>query len=128
MHLEHGRNMEKTRRASWVKEHLLSTPKVIKWTKDYFVEQYRSYSVMPYHVERIHFERCGEYSTEGRFMHMLTLTVGDKVAVRSKADKKLCAVCERFQTLVIPASFGDYEVVNEEGGRATCVIQRWKEG
>lgn len=128
MHLEHGRNMEKTRRASWVKDNLLSTPKVVKWTKEYFVEQYKTTPVMPYHVERIHFEKCGEYSTEGKFMHMLTLTVGSKVTVRSKENSKFAAVCDKFQTLVIPASFGDYEILNEEGGRVTCVIQRWKEG
>ena len=29
MHLEHGRNMEKTRRESWVKDNLLSTPQVL---------------------------------------------------------------------------------------------------
>lgn len=128
MHLEHGRNMEKTRRASWVKDHLLAKPHVIKWTQDYFVEQYQSYSVMPYHVERIHFEKQGQYSTEGKFMHMLTLTVGSKVTVRSKTNPRYSAVCDKFQTLVIPATFGDYEIINEEGGRATCVIQRWKEG
>jgi len=128
MHLEHGRSMEKTRRASWVKDHLLSTPAVIKWTKDYYVEQYKSYSVMPYHVERIHFEKVGEYSTEGKFMHMLTVTVGSKVTVRSKANPMYSAECDKFQTLVIPAFFGDYEIINEEGGRVTCVIQRWKEG
>ncbi len=128
MHLEHGRNMEKTRRASWVNENLRSTPQVVKWTKEYYIEQYKSYSVMPYHVERIHFEKCGDYSTEGKFMHMLTLTVGSKVTVRSKNNKELSAVCDKFQTLVVPASFGDYEIINEEGGRATCVIQRWKEG
>jgi hypothetical protein len=128
MHLEHGRNMEKTRRASWVKDHLLSTPSVVKWTKEYFIDRYKSTPVMPYHVERIHFEKTGEYSTEGKFMHMFTLTVGSKVTVRSKANNDLYAVCDKFQTLVIPASFGDYEIINEEGGRATCVIQRWKQG
>ncbi len=128
MHLEHGRNMEKTRRASWVKDNLLSTPLVVKWTPGYFIDRYKTYSVMPYHVERMHFEKCGEYSTEGKFMHMFTLTVGTKVTVRSKADPALCAECDKFQTLVIPASFGDYEVINEEGGRVTCVIQRWKKG
>lgn len=128
MHLEHGRSMEKTRRASWVKDHLLSTPSVVKWTKDYFVEQYKSYAVMPYHVERIHFERVGEYTTNGKFMHMLTVTVGSKVTVRSKTNPIYSATCDKFQTLVIPASFGDYEIINEEGGRVTCVIQRWKEG
>ena len=128
MHLEHGRNMEKTRRASWVKDHLLSAPKVIKWTKDYYMDQYKSTPVMPYHVERIHFEKCGEYSTEGKFMHMLTVTVGSKVTVRSKTNPDYKADCDKFQTLVIPATFGDYEIINEAGGRVTCVIQRWKKG
>lgn len=128
MHLEHGRNMEKTRRASWVKDHLLSTPLVVKWTPEYYIDRYKSHSVMPYHVERIHFEKCGEYSTEGKFMHMLTLTVGTKVTVCSKTNPELSAQCDKFQTLVIPATFGDYEIKNAEGGRATCVIQRWKEG
>ena len=128
MHLEHGRNMEKTRRASWVKDHLLSTPLVVKWTPAYYIDRYKSHSVMPYHVERIHFEKCGEYSTEGKFMHMLTLTVGTKATVRSRTNPAFFAECDKFQTLVIPASFGDYEILNEEGGRVTCVIQRWKEG
>ena len=129
MHLEHGRNMEKTRRASWVKENLLSIhPEVIKWTPEYFIDRYKSYSVMPYHVERIHFEKKGEYSTEGKFMHMLTLTVGSKVTVVSKSNPEYKAECDKFQTLVVPACFGDYEIINEEGGRATCVIQRWKQG
>lgn len=56
------------------------------------------------------------------------MTVGSKVTVRSKTDANLFAVCDKFQTLVIPASFGDYEIINEEGGRVTCVIQRWKKG
>ena len=128
MHLEHGRNMEKTRRASWVKDHLLSTPSVVKWTKNYFIDRYKTTPVMPYHVERIHFEKVGEFSTEGKFMNMLTLTVGSKVTVRSKANPEYFAVCDKFQTLVVPACFGDYEIINEEGGRATCVIQRWKQG
>ncbi len=128
MHLEHGRNMEKTRRASWVKDNLLSTPTVVKWTKDYFIDRYKSTPVMPYHVERIHFEKVGEFSTEGKFMNMLTLTVGSKVTVRSKSNPEYFAVCDKFQTLVVPASFGDYEIINEEGGRVTCVIQRWKQG
>ena len=74
------------------------------------------------------YTKVGELSTEGKFMHMFTLTVGSKVTVRSKADANLFAICDKFQTLVIPASFGDYEIINEEGGRVTCVIQRWKKG
>ena len=128
MHLEHGRNMEKTRRASWVKDNLLSTPKVIKWTPEYYIDQYKSTPVMPYHVERIHFEKVGQLSTEGKFMYMCTLTVGSKVTVVSKTNPEFKAECDKFQTLVIPASFGDFEIINEEGGRATCVLQRWKKG
>ena len=128
MHLEHSRNMEKTRRENWVKDHLLSTPEVVKWTPEYFIDRYKSYSVMPYHIERIHFEEKGEYSTEGKFMHMFTVTVGKKVTDRSKTNPEYTAECDKFQTLVIPASFGDYEILNAEGGRVTCVIERWKKG
>lgn len=128
MHLEHGRNMEKTRRESWVKDNLLSTPLVVKWTPEYFVDRYKTHSVMPYHVERIHFEKKAEYSTEGKFMHMFTPTVATRVTVRSKQNPELSAECDKFSTLVIPASFGDYEIINECGGRVTCVIQRWKKG
>ncbi len=128
MHLEHGRNMEKTRRESWVKDHLLSTPEVVKWTPEYYIDRYKSYSVMPYHVERIHFEKVGEYSTEGKFMHMVTPTVGTKITLRSKTHPEYKAECDKFSTLVVPASFGDYELINEEGGRVTCVIERWKQG
>ena len=128
MHLEHGRNMEKTRRESWVKDHLLSTPEVVKWTPEYYIDRYKSYSVMPYHVERIHFEKIGEYSTEGKFMHMVTPTVGTKITLRSKTHPEYKAECDKFSTLVVPASFGDYELINEEGGRVTCVIERWKQG
>ena len=128
MHLDHGVNMEKNRRESWVKDHLLARPSVVKWTKDYYVDRYSTVPSMPYHVERLHFEKKGEYSTEGKFMHMFTLTVGEKVKVVSKKDPGLFAYCDKFQTLVIPASFGDYEVFNEAGGRVTTVIQRWKKG
>lgn len=128
MHLEHGRNMEKTRRESWVKDNLLSTPLVLKWTPEYFVDRYKTHSVMPYHVERIHFEKKAEYSTEGKFMHMFTPTVAKRVTVRSKTNPELFAECNKFSTLVIPAAFGDYEIINNEGGRVTCVIQRWKKG
>ena len=128
MHLEHGRNMEKTRRASWVKDHLLSTPKVLKWTKEYFIDQYKSTPVMPYHVERIHFEKRGVLDTEGKFMHMLTPTVATKVTVRSLTNPEYKAECDKFSTLVIPACFGEYEIINECGGRVTCVVQHWKKG
>ncbi|MDY3004887.1 MAG: hypothetical protein SOR92_10505 [Christensenella hongkongensis] len=128
MHLDHAVNMEKNRRESWVKDHLLARPSVIEWTKDYYIDRYSTIPSMPYHVERIHLWTKGEYSTQGKFMHMFTLTVGEKVRVVSKEDKGLSAECDRFQTLVIPAAFGDYEIINEEGGRVTAVIQRWKIG
>lgn len=128
MHLDHAVNMEKNRRESWVKEHLLARPSVVKWTKDYYIDRYSTIPSMPYHVERMHFTKNAEYTTEGKFMHMFTLTVGSKVKVISKNNPEYFSVCDKFQTLVIPASFGDYDVINEDGGRATAVIQRWKLG
>ena len=46
------------------------------------------------------FERVGEYTTNGKFMHMLTVTVGSKVTVRSKTNPIYSATCDKFQTLL----------------------------
>jgi hypothetical protein len=37
MHNEHGFNMDQGRREDWVKDKLRAVPKVVKWTKDFYI-------------------------------------------------------------------------------------------
>ena len=128
MHLDHGFAMDHSRREDWVEKHLRARPEIIKWTKEYWIDRYSSYAPMPFEIERIHFYRGGEYSTEGRFCHITTLTVGGNVLIRSKSNPEYGNDINLFQSVVIPASFGEYELINTGNGFCTVTLIRWKKG
>lgn len=128
MHLEHSFDNDKFRREGWVKDHLLANAKVTKWTKDYNADQYSTLPEMPFHIERLHFNENAENNTEGKFCHVVTLTVGERVLIRSKSNPELSTEIELFQSAVIPACFGEYEYVNLGKGLSTIVQIRWKKG
>jgi hypothetical protein len=128
MHLNHGSDANKWVRESWAKDRLRARPRVVKWTQDYSFERYSSDPRMPFEIERVHFTHKADNDTEGRFFHLVTLTVGNKVAIRSKATPTLTNTIRRFQSAIVPACFGEYEFVNEDSGACTVVQMRWKRG
>jgi hypothetical protein len=128
MHLDHGFDQDQTRREDWVDKHLRAKPSIVRWTKEYYMDRYSSYGPMPFEIERIHFYKKGEYSTEGKFCHIVTLTVGENVVIRSKSNPEYQTDINLFQSAVVPACFGDYEIVNSKGGFCTVALIRWKKG
>jgi hypothetical protein len=52
--------------------------------------------------------------------------VGENIVIQSKENPKLQTNINLFQSAVIPASFGEYELVNSKGGQCTVVILHWK--
>jgi hypothetical protein len=128
MHLDHGFAIDQGRREDWVKSTLRATPKIIKWTKEYSIDRYSSYGPMPFEIERIHFSGKARYSTEGKFMHIPTLTIGKRVAIRSIAHPERSTEIDLFQSAVIPAGFGEYEAESLDGGFCTLTLIRWKKG
>jgi len=128
LQLEHYFDNEKWRRESWVKEHLRVRPGVVKWTKEYAIDRYDSLPEMPFEIERIHFLKKAQYSTEGRFLHMVVLTAGEKVRIQSKKNPEYGCDIEWLQGAAIPACFGDYEYINLDRGMCTIVLIRWKRG
>ena len=50
------------------------------------------------------------------------VSVGHNVTIRSKANPELSTSIERLQCVAIPANFGDYEIISEDGSFCTCVI------
>ena len=61
-------------------------------------------------------------------MHILTLTVDTSVRIVSKSDPTRFTRLNRLQSAIIPASFGAYDIINDDGGHSTIVQLRWKEG
>ena len=128
MHLEHGFDNEKWRRESWVKEHLLAKPRVRKWTKDYKFDRYTSAPEMPFEIEKFQFYTKADNDTQGKFAHILTLTIGKRVRIRNRRNMEYGTEIELFQSAIIPACFGEYELVSVDGGFCEIVQLRWKKG
>ena len=128
MHMDHSFNASKFRREDYVKEKLLAKPSVIKWTKDYSIDRYSSVAEMPFEIERIHFYKTGEYDTQGKFFHIVTLTVGKSAKIYSKENPEYCTQINLFQAAVIPAGFGEYVVEGSGEGGHTVTLVRWKKG
>lgn len=129
LHLEHGFDNDKWRREEYVDEKLrLRQPLVIKWTKEYAIDRYEMIKEMPFEIERIHFTERAEYSTQGKFMHIPSLTVGKRVKLRSKVNPEWETELNQWQACMIPAGYGDYECINMAEGACTLVLIRWKKG
>jgi mannose-6-phosphate isomerase class I len=128
MHLDHAFDNEKWRRGNWVKDNLLAKPAVAEWTKDYKRDIYASVPEMPFDIERFHFYTKAGNDTEMKFAHIITLTIGKKAIIRSKTDPERMADIELFQSAVVPAAFGGYEIVSADGGYCEVVQIKWKKG
>ncbi len=125
---KHGFAMDLARRESWVKDNLRARPEIIKWTPDYYIERFSSLPEMPFHIERFVFNEFCEYSTEGKYLHVATLTIGKNITIRSKTHPERQTTIDFLQAAAIPADFGDYEFVNNGEGQCTVVIIRLKLG
>ena len=125
--MDHSFNNSKWRREDYVDKKLRAKPEVIKWTKEYYIDKYSSVPEMPFDVERIFFYKGAEYSTEGKHVHILTLTVGENIEIRSKKNHAFHTNINLFQSVVIPAAFGEYELVNNSKGQCTAVVFHWKD-
>jgi hypothetical protein len=127
MHLDHSFNNSKWRREDYVEKKLRAKPEVVKWTREYYIDRYSSVAEMPFEIERLFFYKTAEYGTKGFSVHILTLTVGENIIIRSKENPALQTNINLFQSVVIPAAFGEYELVNSSGGQCTVVLIRWKD-
>jgi hypothetical protein len=127
MHLDHSFDNSKWRREDYVEKKLRAKPEVVKWTKEYYIDRYSTVAEMPFEIERLVFYKNAEYGTKGFSVHILTLTVGENIIIRSKENPSLQTNINLFQSAVIPAAFGDYELVNSSGGQCTVVLIRWKD-
>jgi len=117
IHIEHAFNVIKFfRKERWVAENLNPSPRLLRsaksngtvW-KEYVIADRREF----FHVvHRIEFTRSYEDGTRGKF-HMINLVEGTSVVVRPKNNPDAGRRMALSETLLIPQSVGDYEVINE---------------
>jgi hypothetical protein len=127
MHMDHSFDNSKWRREDYVEKKLRARPEIEKWTKDYYIDCYSSVPEMPFEIKRLFFYKTAEYDTGGKAVHILTLTVGENITIRSKKKPALQTDINLFQSVVVPAAFGEYELLNLKGGQCTVVVFHWKD-
>ena len=92
------------------------------------MDRFATLPQMPFEIERIHFNSRAEYTTQGKYLQALTLTVGSRVTIRSRTDPARQTEIDRLQCALVPAGFGDYEIISAAPGPNTVVLWRLKQG
>ena len=130
LQIKHGINQARWyRRENWVRKNLLAKPHVIRKGDGWCEDRYDSYGPMPFLIERLHFDSEITADTEGKYCHLIMLTQGEKVQIRSKLRPEKQITLEWIQFALIPAGFGEYECLNMgKSPHCTIVKQRWKKG
>ncbi len=128
MHLDRYFEIDKGCRACYVRDHLKPRAKVIDWNKDFSVERFDTLPQMPFEIERINFAEHADYTTQGRFLQAVTLTIGKRAIIRSKAHPERQTVIDRLQCALVPAEFGEYEIIADGGTTNTVVLWHLKQG
>ena len=72
-------------------------------------------------LRRLSFEHDIADDTNGRF-HVLVLVEGDEVLICSKSDPTHCYHQKHMDMVVVPASMGEYEIINL--GKTPCRITK----
>jgi mannose-6-phosphate isomerase class I len=120
IHPEHSfKVMDLNRTASWVNKRLKQKPKLIRSGEDWKEYLLAEIDEIYYIAHRLEFKTEIKDNTIDRF-HILTLIEGNKVVVRSNTHPDKLRKFSYSQTVIIPASFGEYSITNL--GDTSCQI------
>ena len=128
MHTAHSFDNNRWVRERGVEARHRARPVTIDGNGKFRKDQYTSIPEMPFHIERLFMENRAVNDTEGKFMHIATLTEGTQVTVRSLENPEWATTINRLQACIIPAGMGAHEYLNLDGSHAMVVILRLKEG
>jgi mannose-6-phosphate isomerase class I len=118
IHVGHAFNVIKWfRRGDWVAKNLIQEPHLVRsgagWA-EYLIADRREFFHL---VFRLEFKRAMNDDTAGQF-HIHTLVEGDEILIESLADPAKRLKLRYSETVVVPACFGRYRLVNL--GRGLC--------
>lgn len=106
------------RKASWVNKHLKQQPRLIRSNKDgaeYLLGEFKGINFV---VHRLEFKNKIDDNTNEKF-HILTLIEGDRIIVQSEEDPRTKFKLNFSETVMVPACFGKYLLLNL-GSKSTC--------
>jgi Phosphomannose isomerase len=120
IHLDHAfRAMKNYRKTKWVAHNLKQSPRILrnfKSGREYLLGRSRE---LPFEIRRLEFVEEMEDDTCNRF-HILILIKGKDVDIRSRKDPEGFIKIKFSETVIIPACFGKYVIVNT--GKERCTV------
>lgn len=123
IHTWHGeRVLRRERRGSWVEENLVNHGGPVASGEDWEEHIVGEHELLYFSLRNIRLHSSAPQDTKGDF-HVLALVDGEQVKIRSKKDPSRCFVQNYLEIVVIPADFGEYEILNMKQG-TTAVIHK----
>ncbi len=112
IHTAHGDAvLQRERKAGWVRKNLIQEPRLVR--RDETGEEFvvGEHELLYFSLRNLRFARRMTDETSDRF-HVLVLVEGEKVMIRSLGDPQRYFVQHYMDMVVVPASFGKYELLN----------------
>jgi len=107
------------RTARWVNQHLKQRPRLVRSGQDWAEYLLGKLEEIFYVVHRLEFATKIDDDTKGKF-HILTLVEGDGMVVQSKEHPGRKYGLNFSETVIVPACFGKYSILNS--GRDLCKV------
>jgi mannose-6-phosphate isomerase class I len=128
IHTHHGdKVLRRDFCASWVKDNLIQEPRVVREGDGWRELIVGEHDLLYFSLRNLVFDTRIEDATSDRF-HVLALIDGEKVLVRSLKDPDRFFEQRYLDIVVVPASFGPYEVINQGVGTVVMHKTLLKEG
>jgi len=118
IHLEHAfRALKADRRTKWVEKNLLQKPVILRKGNGWIEYLLGRLEEIPWEVHRMEFKRNFEDNTN-KGCHVLALVGGTSMEITGDRITKTHMDC--FETVLIPASVGQYTLMNT--GKEACTV------
>jgi len=122
IHTYHGdKVLRRDFRASWVRQNLVQQPRTVREGEGWQEIIVGEHDLLYFSLRNLIFAKRIEDAATDRF-HVLSLVDGEKVIIRSLNDPSRFFVQNYLDIVVIPASFGPYEIINQ--GVGTVVVHK----
>jgi mannose-6-phosphate isomerase len=115
------RVLARNRRAGWVRENLVKTPRLLKNGDGWAEYAVGETDLMYFCTRRLEFLNQMPGDTAGAF-HVLTLVDGETVSVQSAEDPARSYTMNYLDVVVVPASLGRYILINR--GNQPVVVHK----
>ncbi|HHY82956.1 MAG TPA: phosphoheptose isomerase [Clostridiales bacterium] len=112
IHIYHGdKVLRRDYREDWVMANLVQQPRIVREHKDYKEIIVGEHDLIYFSLRNVIFSNKYEDETSDRF-HVLVLVDGEKCLIRSLVNPNRYYEQNYLDTIIIPAEFGPYEVIN----------------